>query len=189
MKEPNWKIATEEEVWKYVAFNLSANGISSVLVGGSVVSIYTKGIYKSGDLDIVCNSFNLTIGDLIPIMKKIGFKKRKSGRHFEHPKCKHIFVEFLSPPVMIAEDFNILPDEILVEGKVIKILSPTDCIKDRLASFIYFKSRDSLEQALLVAENQPFDIKEIKRWIKNEGVQSSEGFKEFLKEIKKKNLV
>ena len=122
-------------------------------------------------------------------MKDIGFIKRKSGRHFEHPKCKHIFVEFLTPPVMIAEDSNIIPDEIKVEGQIIKILSPTDCIKDRLASFIYFKSRDSLDQAILVAENQPFNLKDIKKWINNEGPQAMEGYNEFLIEIKKRKLV
>lgn len=38
MNEPNWNKATEEEIWKYVAYHLADNGISSVLVGGSVVS-------------------------------------------------------------------------------------------------------------------------------------------------------
>ncbi|MBK8394665.1 MAG: hypothetical protein IPL26_05395 [Leptospiraceae bacterium] len=188
MKEPNWKTATEEEVWKYVAYHLAKSGIGSVLVGGSVVSIYSKGIYRSGDLDLVCTSFEVTNKDLIPIMSEIGFKKRVAGRHFEHPKCKHIFVEFLSPPVMIADDFEITPDEIKVKGKIIKILSPTDCIKDRLASFIYFQSRDCLEQAILVAQSQPFHLSKIEQWAKKEGKQAEKGFQEFLKELKNKNL-
>jgi hypothetical protein len=188
MNEPNWKKAKEEEVWKYVAFHLAKAGIESILVGGSVVSIYTKGIYRSGDLDLVCGSYSVSNADLIPIMKRIGFEKRKAGRHFEHPKCKHIFVEFLSPPVMIAEDSNIKPSEISIEGKVIKILNPTDCIKDRLASFIYFKAKDCLDQAVLVAQNQPFNLYEIERWCVNEGKQTEEGFKEFVEELKSKNL-
>jgi len=189
MKEPVWKDATEEEVWKYVALHLAKEGIESILVGGSVVSVYTRGIYRSGDLDMVCASYSVRNEDLIPIMKKIGFQKRKAGRHFEHPECRHLFVEFLSPPVMISNDYRIEPSQIEIEKKIIKILSPTDCIKDRLASFIYFKSRDCLEQALLVAEKQPFDLKEIEKWCRNEGSQTSEGCKEFKKELKKRKIL
>ena len=87
-------------------------------------------------------------------MHKIGFVK-KSGRHFIHPECKHLFVEFPPGIVEIGDDHNITPDEINVSGTKIKILSPTDCVKDRLASYIYFKSRDCLDQALLVAHEQP----------------------------------
>ena len=57
MKEFNFSTCTEEELWKYVASHLARRGINTVLVGGAVVAIYTKGIYKSGDLDFVLTSF------------------------------------------------------------------------------------------------------------------------------------
>ena len=53
MKEPQWSVATEEEVWKFVAWHLAKNGIETILVGGAVAAIYSEGIYKSGDLDEV----------------------------------------------------------------------------------------------------------------------------------------
>jgi ABC-type transport system substrate-binding protein len=53
LKEPDWKNCTEKELWEYVASHLSKNGIDTILVGGAVVAIYTEGLYRSGDLDLV----------------------------------------------------------------------------------------------------------------------------------------
>lgn len=38
----NFKTCTEEELWKYVAAHLESKGLEVVLVGGAVVSIYSK---------------------------------------------------------------------------------------------------------------------------------------------------
>ena len=53
----NLKTCTEEELWKYIAVHLKSKGIDTILVGGAVVSIYSKGLYRSGDLDFVLGSF------------------------------------------------------------------------------------------------------------------------------------
>lgn len=47
------RTCTEEELWKYVAGALAESGVDVILVGGAVVSVYSKGAYKSGDLDFV----------------------------------------------------------------------------------------------------------------------------------------
>jgi hypothetical protein len=39
----DYKKCTEEELWKYVATELSKNDVDVILVGGAVVSIYSKG--------------------------------------------------------------------------------------------------------------------------------------------------
>lgn len=96
-------------------------------------------------------------------MNKIGFKKQ--GRHYIHPECHHLFIEFPGgPPLSIGEDTQIKPDEVSVEGEIIKIYSPTDCVKDRLASFIHFNAEECLDQAVLVAKRHPVDIDKIKSW-------------------------
>jgi hypothetical protein len=79
----------------------------------------------------------------------MGFKKE--GRHYRHPDCPHLFVEFPPGPLGIGEDTKVKPMEKREEGFTFKILSPTDCIRDRLASYIHFKSREGLDQAILVA--------------------------------------
>ena len=52
----NFSKCTEEELWKFVASHLKSKGIDTILVGGAVVSIYSSGSYKSGDLDFVLGS-------------------------------------------------------------------------------------------------------------------------------------
>lgn len=166
----NLKICTEKELWEYVAVHLKKKGIDTILVGGSVVAIYSKGAYQSGDMDFVKVSMFVT--KLDETMAELGFQKH--GRHFVHPDCRHIYVEFPGGhPLGIGEDNTIIPDEVDVEGTVIKILSPTDCVKDRLASYIYFKTQDGMDQAVLVAENQEVNFPSIKKWCAGEGLRIS----------------
>ncbi|UOG32652.1 hypothetical protein [Leptospira noguchii] len=176
MDEPDWKSVNEEELWKYVGWHLAEKGIQSVLVGGAVVSIYSKGAYRSGDIDLVEPIVSRS-KEIALVMENIGF--RKTRRHYVHPKCKHLYIEFLSGPVSIGEDFKIVPDEKKFKGKILKIFSPTDCIKDRLASYIHFKARECLDQALLVAKNQRFDLRQIKEWCFREGEIGKSAFEEF----------
>ncbi len=156
---------TEEELWKYVATHLKKEGIDTILVGGAVVAIYSEGIYHSGDLDFILESM-FTKG-LEKAMNNIGFKKH--GRHYIHPACEHLFVEFPSGPIGIGSDYSIEPVEMEIQNVAIKILSPTDCVKDRLASYIFFSDRDGLDQALMVAKRQNVNMQSIEIWCKREG--------------------
>lgn len=169
------KKCTETELWHYVAVHLKKKGIDTVLVGGAVVSVYTDGAYQSGDLDFV--KLDLFTEKLEEAMAEIGFKKH--GRHYIHPECKHLFVEFPGgPPLGIGEDNSIQPDEVKVDGEIIKIYSPTDCVKDRLAGYIHFKAPECLDQAVMVAKKHPVKLKEIQKWCKGEqGEKEWEEFK------------
>ncbi len=175
----NFKKCTEEELWKFVAAHLKKKGIDTVLVGGGVVSVHSRGAYKSGDLDFVLTS--MFVNGLPEAMEEIGFIKG-SGRHYIHPECKHIHVEFPSSFLEIGDDNQIKPEELRIEGVKIKILSPTDCVKDRLASYIYFRARECLDQAVLVAKAQPVKLKSVENWCKNENKHWA--FEDFLKKLK-----
>ena len=165
MKVPKWEKCTEEDVWKYVAWHLAKKGIKTLLVGGAVAAIYSKGVYKSGDLDFITLTY---LDGVIPeVMESIGFRKT-AGRHYIHPKCKQ-FIEIAPGPTGIGDDVEIKPDEVKVEGQILYIYSPTDCIRDRLASYIHFKARECLDQAVLVAKNFPFNKKKVKNWCASEG--------------------
>lgn len=174
------KTCTEEELWKYVATHLKKNNIDTVLVGGAVVSIYTDGAFESGDLDLILTNF--FVKNVPEVMAKIGFKKK--GRHYIHPECKHLYIEFPAGPLEIGDDAQIIPDEVKAGGTKIKILSPTDCVKDRLASYIHFKDRVGFEQALMVAKKHPVKFESIKKWCHQENSQNV--FDEFLNSFKKR---
>jgi hypothetical protein len=180
MKEPSWDVATEEEVWKYVAYHLKLKGIDTILVGGAVVSIYSEGAYKSGDLDMVYE-FGINLETIKRYMEEIGFIK-ESTRHFIHPKCESVYVEFCSPPAAIGNDYKIKPNEVKVGGQKIKIYSPADCIRDRLSSAIHFSAEECVDQAVLVAKNHPVDLNKISKWCDSEG--GSSVFERFNKKLK-----
>ena len=64
---------------------------------------------------------------------------------------------------------------------MLQILTPTQCIKDRLAAFFHWRDSQSLEQALLVAKAHRVSMKELARWSSAEG--HAEGFEEFRRRI------
>lgn len=179
MKAPDWKNCTEEEVWTYVGWHLAKNGIETILVGGAVAAIYSEGAYKSGDLDFVLKTY--VTGKIPEIMKSIGFEQ-SAGRHYIHPDCDK-FIEFVFGPAGIGDDVEIKPNPKKVSGKTLYIYSPTDCIRDRLASYIHFKARECLDQAVLVAQKHPFNQKKVKDWCIAEG--APQAFDELMKKLRK----
>jgi hypothetical protein len=163
MQPPDWSQCTEEELWRYVAWHLEGEGIRSVLVGRAVVAIYTEGLYRSGDLDMVPD--DLGRNRLTAALAKIGFKPTQS-RYFKHPECAHLFLEFPRGPVEIGEQFPVIPAEIEMEGRTLRLLSPTDSVKDRLAGYIHWKSRANFDQALLICRRQRgrVDLDAVRSW-------------------------
>ncbi|WP_227021317.1 hypothetical protein [Oceaniferula marina] len=155
-------------------------GIYSVLVGGAVVAIYTEGLYRSGDLDIVPDDFQRK--KLGHTLEGLGFRTGK-GRYYEHPLCKHLVVEFPKGPVELGEEHPVIADEIEYQGKTIRLLSPTDCVKDRLASYIHWGTRDCFDQAVLVCQRQSerVDLENLRKWCDSEG--GSYAYEELLKQL------
>lgn len=142
------------------------NGIDVVLSGGACVSIYTENKYDSFDLDFVLLS-PVSRKKIKPVLESLGF--REDGRHFRHPATPYI-VEFLSPPLSVGAEPVREIREIRRGKKTLKLLSPTDCVKDRLAAFYHWNDRPSLDQAVLVCMDTRVDLREVRRWSKNEGM-------------------
>lgn len=99
-------------------------------------------------------------------MTAIGFYEE--GRYFKHPDSQ-FFVEFPPGPLSIGEE----PVKQIVEKKlstgVLKVISPTDCVKDRLAAYYHWGDQQSLLQAILVAQRNEINIDEIRSWSRVEG--------------------
>lgn len=164
-KKINFKKITLEQLAGIVSEKLKEHGIDSVLVGGGCVSIYCKNRYQSYDLDYVTYEDINTVKEALVELDFI-----KEGKYFSHTDCDY-FIEFVSPPVSIG-------DEVVQEFEyhktplgTIKMLTPTDSIKDRLAAFYHWNDRQSLDQALLIYKAMPnkIDMDDIKRWSEKEG--------------------
>jgi hypothetical protein len=142
------------------------NGIDVVLSGGACVSIYTHNKYESFDLDFVLLA-NIGRKKIGLALETLGF--RKDGRHYRHPDTPYI-VEFLSPPLSVGGEPVREIHEIRRGKMILRLLSPTDCVKDRLAAFYHWNDRPSLDQAVLVCKDTQVDLREVRRWSKNEGM-------------------
>jgi len=110
------------------------------------------------------------------VIKEIGFTKE--GKYYVLPDTQY-FVEFLSGPLSIGEyPIKDITELEFSTGKL-RIISPNESVKDRLASYFHWKDLQSLEQAVLIANKQEINIKNIEDWSIKEGKH-----KEFL-EFKK----
>jgi hypothetical protein len=151
----------------YISDYMRKNGIDCVLTGGACVAIHTDQKYISYDLDFVPLTYQRR-SRIREILEKTGF--REKGRHFTH-KDTPFFIEFIAPPLAIGEEPISEIAMIEERGMVLKLLSPTDCTKDRLAAYYHWNDEPSLEQAILVCRNASVDVKEIERWSKKEGME------------------
>lgn len=157
---------TQAEVAAHVQSYLADQGIEVVLSGGACVSIYSNDRYVSLDIDFV-NAYLASRKAIQDAMKEIGFIEH--GRHFTHPQTK-FFVEFPPGPLAVgAEPVREINDLVLVTGRL-RLLSPTESVKDRLIAYYHWNDRQCLSQAALIAEEHKIDVAEIERWSMNEGM-------------------
>lgn len=177
-KKINFKKITLEKLAAIVSEKLKEHGIDSVLVGGSCVSIYCKNRYQSYDLDYVTHEDMNTVKEALVELDFI-----KKGKYFIHPDCDY-FIDFVSPPVSIGDETIQKFEYHKTPLGTIKMLTPTDSIKDRLTAFYHWNDKQSLDQALMIYNEIPnkIDIDEIKRWSHKEGY--TQKYRLFIKNLK-----
>jgi len=165
------------ELAAFVCNELEKHDINVVLSGGSCVEIYSWGDYTSYDLDLI-NRYNETFYKIKNVMLNLGFKEE--GKYFVHEGTKY-FIEFPSGPLGVGDEPVNKIDEIKTKYGTLKLLTPTDCVKDRLAAYFHWDDEQSLTQAVWVASKNDIDLENIEKWAKKE--QSTEKFKRFKKLI------
>lgn len=166
------------ELAAYVSTQLKKSGIEVVLTGGGCVSIYSENRYVSMDLDFIVQNF-VKRSEMIKSLSQIGFYE--DNRYFKH-KDTQIIVEFPPGPLSIGSEpiRNIIT--INTECGDLRIISPTESVKDRLAAFYFWNDLQCLEQALLIARSNKIDIEEIRRWSLKEDEEKK--FISFLERVK-----
>jgi hypothetical protein len=148
-----------------VATILKEQNIDVILTGGAVVSIYSEGKYVSKDVDFLSATDHRSIKQA---MMNAGFKN--IGKDFYHDDTDFT-VEFPGSELVIGDE-PMKPEGEIKEGRfTLKLLSPTQCVMDRLAAFYYWKDRQSLEQAVMVAQKHPVKLLKIKTWSTKEGMK------------------
>lgn len=167
-----------EEIAAFVCSHLALCGIDVVLSGGSCVSIYSQNRYESFDFDFIPKNLFLKRKELVKALAPIGFTEK--NRYFEHPDTLYL-LEFPAGPLTVGDEPVKEITERLYETGTLRLISPTDCVKDRLSGFYHWKDRQCLEQAVLVANECAVDLSEIERWSIAEG--KIEGFAIFQRSL------
>jgi hypothetical protein len=130
-----------------------------VLVGGSVVSLYTDGRWVSDDLDFVTWRRERQYRALL---EALGFRKR--GSFWEHPSTE-LLLQFVNPPVMVGNKHVREPARMRARGGSFAGLSPLDCVLDRFAWYLDRGDAQSLEQAADVAAAKQVSLDEVAGWL------------------------
>jgi len=165
------------ELAAFIDTHLRDKEIQVILSGGASVAIYSNYQYVSKDLDFIAR-FSIDHKKVKSSMQEIGFQRQ--GRYFHHPETPY-FVEFISGPPSVGQDPISGFNELSLETGKIRLLSPTDCVKDRLAAFYHWGDRQSLEQALLVARSRGIDLDNVESWSIREGKKDE--FEEFKRRL------
>ncbi|MBW6516773.1 MAG: hypothetical protein K0B81_09210 [Candidatus Cloacimonetes bacterium] len=153
------------ELGAFVCSHLEKHGIEVTLTGGSCVSIYSNESYVTMDLDFIeKDSPKRRI--LAECLSEIGFSEEH--RYFKHPETEFL-IEFPRGPLAVGDEP--ITDVITIKTLTgtLRIISPTECVKDRLAAYFFWNDLQCLDQAILVAKHNKIDLKEVKRWSDKQG--------------------
>ena len=158
------KDMTMPELASYICTKLEEKNIEVVLSGGSCVEIYSRGDYTSYDIDLI-NRYNDTFFKIKSAMESLGFKEE--GKYFVYDDTQ-FYIEFPSGPLGVGDAPVNKIEEITTKYGTLKLLTPTDCIKDRLAAYYHWDDEQSLTQAIWVAQKNEINLDEIKQWSQKE---------------------
>jgi hypothetical protein len=157
------------EIAVLVSEALEAAGVSAVLGGGGAVSQYSDNEYMTTDLDFITIERNKVIA---PIVAKLGFTRE--GKDFHHPTSRY-FLEFPPGPISFGDRYVDSSETTSINTPfgTLRIITPTQCVLDRLAWFIHGTDRQARDQAVMVARRQEIDWDDVNAWARNEGVDSA----------------
>jgi hypothetical protein len=173
---------SREELGGLICQTLMNAGIDAILSGGSCVSIWTEELYVSDDLDFILTGLESNRA-IRKALGEVGFVPDYPGsRYYVHPEAE-LSLEFPPGPLAVGNEF--IPAaraaQIETDTGVLKLLAPTDCVKDRLAGYYAWGDKQNFEQAVMVAQKHGVHWDNLEKWHIAEG--ESEKFEAFQKAV------
>jgi len=152
------------EVAFEVGTALAEDGVTAVLSGGGAAATYAPEAHQTQDLDFILQSARAKVDPVIGL----GFRSRGRSGMYEHPDIPFT-LEFPAGPLAVGDE--VIREWITLQdaGRQLNILSPTDCVRGRLAAAIHWRDEKSIDQALAVAKLHPVDLAKIELWCEGEG--------------------
>ncbi|MFY4842496.1 hypothetical protein ACOTWI_09195 [Aliarcobacter butzleri] len=174
------EVKTPEETASIVYEILKAKGIEVVLTGGSCMEIYTHSNYSSYDLDFIANP-SIKSEQVKNAMIEAGFEKTKD-RYFKHPDNDY-YVEFPTGPVSLGNEEPKEHNELKTHVGTLKLLTSTNCVKDRLCAYLYHGGEECFSQAIAVAHKNEIDKKDLLKWANKECHEMEDTVNELFKDL------
>lgn len=173
------EVKTPEDTASIVYEILKSKGIEVILTGGSCMEIYTNSNYSSYDLDFIANP-SIKSEQVKNAMIEAGFEKK--DRYFKHPDNDY-YVEFPTGPVSLGHEEPKEHNELKTHVGTLKLLTPTNCIKDRLCAYLYHGGEECFSQAIAVAHKNEIDKENLLKWAAKECSEMQETVNELLKNL------
>ncbi len=157
---------------------LEACGFDPILVGKSCAAIYSTKIMKPDCIEFVISEY--MVDEIEMVMKSLGYSH--IGHRTYSGKKTPFQVSFQPPPICVGDNIVDSTGSIKTQKGMLKLLSPTDCARQRLAAYYRFGEPDALDDAVAVAMSHTLDMKLIEKWSHWEW--ASDKFNEFVSKIK-----
>jgi hypothetical protein len=146
--------------------------IEAVLTGGSAAAHYAPSALQSYDADFVLR-FGDPSGSVVAALASLGFNRHANG-FFEHASTPFT-VEFPAGPLAVGSE--ILHDYATEYrgAEILRVLSPTDAVRDRFMAFFAWGDISALHAALTVAWaiGDAFYLDAFERWAKTESARDA----------------
>ena len=162
--------STLEDICFAVCTQLEMHTIAAVLCGGSAAAIYAPQRYMSYDADFVLDHDD-ALDSVEEALRSLGFRREGRSRIFSHTRTTFT-LDFPKGPLGVGGDYVRSVGVLEKDGLHLRILTRTDCIRDRLAHFYYWDDYEALNAAVAVAANgiEDVDREAIRAWTEREGL-------------------
>jgi hypothetical protein len=145
-----------EDVCFAVSTALESHGTPAVLCGGSAATVYAKDAYTSFDADFVLDHDD-ALTDVEPALRSVGFAREGRSRIFSHSRSSFT-VDFPKGPLAVGGDYVRETRVMERNNERLRIVTRTDCVRDRLAHFYHWNDYTALNAAVAVAAADLADI-------------------------------
>ncbi len=178
--------ATLADVCFAVALALDDAALHGVLTGGSAAAMYAPDTNTSNDADFVIQG-GARADELERALQPIGFRPSATIGMYVHPETPFT-IDFLKGPLAVGGEY-VLNSAVLQRGHLrLHILTPTDCVRDRLAHFYFWDDYTALGAAVGVARAEhgaDVNLNDLRDWTQREsaasGIDYAVKFAEFIR--------
>lgn len=139
---------------------LHEQGFDPVLTGRACAAIYSNATADPAVLDFVVRDF--TIEEMRDALKDLGFTNTGHRTFANKTFTSELFL--VPHPVVVGDDVVRDLHIMRTHKGDLRMLTPTDCVRQRLSMYYRWNEDGALEDAVRVAKRHEVDLELIRRW-------------------------